>query len=172
MASNMVSPTSATLWAVLNQRPGQRTEMPPGADRRSTNNVYAHTRTVGFGDEVKRRMLLGTYALTAEYVPTWTVLLLLIWHAAPLTTISSRPRPCDGVSSPTSITCSLLATSSLRRRSGTMVPRLTSCSIPRLFAPLLGSLWQTVRLRMHRVDWTRTRKMFSLCLHLSQVSQR
>jgi Asp-tRNA(Asn)/Glu-tRNA(Gln) amidotransferase A subunit family amidase len=70
MASSMVSPNTANLWTALNQKPGQRTEMPPGGDRRSTTNVYAHTRTVGFGDEVKRRMLLGTYALTAEYVHT------------------------------------------------------------------------------------------------------
>jgi aspartyl-tRNA(Asn)/glutamyl-tRNA(Gln) amidotransferase subunit A len=30
--------------------------------------VYAHTRSAGFGVEVQKRILLGTYALTAEYV--------------------------------------------------------------------------------------------------------
>lgn len=32
----------------------------------SPGAVYAHSRTAGFGAEVKRRILLGTYALTAE----------------------------------------------------------------------------------------------------------
>ena len=31
----------------------------------STGRVYAHTRTAGFGPEVQKRVLLGTYALTA-----------------------------------------------------------------------------------------------------------
>ena len=29
--------------------------------------LYAKTRTMGFGDEVKKRILLGTFALSAEY---------------------------------------------------------------------------------------------------------
>jgi aspartyl-tRNA(Asn)/glutamyl-tRNA(Gln) amidotransferase subunit A len=49
-------------------RIGARAELPPGADSRKTANVYAHTRSAHFGDEVKRRILLGTYALSAEYV--------------------------------------------------------------------------------------------------------
>ena len=43
-----------------------RAEPPPGANLTKTANVYAHTRSQGFGKEVQRRMLLGTYALSAE----------------------------------------------------------------------------------------------------------
>ncbi|KAF7971195.1 hypothetical protein HWV62_21878 [Athelia sp. TMB] len=45
---------------------GMRVETPVGADRTSTSHVYAHTRSRGFGSEVKKRILLGTYALTAD----------------------------------------------------------------------------------------------------------
>ncbi|RPD64503.1 amidase signature enzyme [Lentinus tigrinus ALCF2SS1-7] len=45
---------------------GTRVEPPPGADLVKTANVYAHTRSLGFGKEVQRRMLLGTYALSAD----------------------------------------------------------------------------------------------------------
>ncbi len=46
---------------------GLHVPLPPGAIARSPADVYAHSRTAGFGAEVKRRILLGTYALTAEY---------------------------------------------------------------------------------------------------------
>lgn len=45
---------------------GLRVDPPPGANKTKTANVYAHSRSAGFGPEVKRRILLGTYALTAE----------------------------------------------------------------------------------------------------------
>ncbi|KAJ3554845.1 hypothetical protein NM688_g2898 [Phlebia brevispora] len=45
---------------------GLRVDPPPGADKTKTAHVYAHSRSAGFGPEVQRRILLGTYALTAE----------------------------------------------------------------------------------------------------------
>jgi Asp-tRNA(Asn)/Glu-tRNA(Gln) amidotransferase A subunit family amidase len=47
---------------------GLHVPLPPGFVARSPGEVYAHSRTAGFGAEVKRRILLGTYALSAEYV--------------------------------------------------------------------------------------------------------
>jgi Asp-tRNA(Asn)/Glu-tRNA(Gln) amidotransferase A subunit family amidase len=46
---------------------GSHVPLPPGSIARSPGEVYALSRTAGFGAEVKRRILLGTYALTAEY---------------------------------------------------------------------------------------------------------
>jgi aspartyl-tRNA(Asn)/glutamyl-tRNA(Gln) amidotransferase subunit A len=37
------------------------------ADAADTNSMYSATRAAGFGDEVKRRIMLGTYALSAGY---------------------------------------------------------------------------------------------------------
>ncbi|KZT69230.1 amidase signature enzyme [Daedalea quercina L-15889] len=41
-------------------------EPPPGSDKTKTANVYAHSRSAGFGKEVQKRILLGTYALSAD----------------------------------------------------------------------------------------------------------
>ncbi|OJT02947.1 Glutamyl-tRNA(Gln) amidotransferase subunit A, mitochondrial [Trametes pubescens] len=45
---------------------GFRVSPPPGADLTKTANVYAKTRSQGFGKEVQRRILLGAYALSAD----------------------------------------------------------------------------------------------------------
>ncbi|KAF7790229.1 hypothetical protein EIP86_001181 [Pleurotus ostreatoroseus] len=45
---------------------GLRVDPPLGADKTKTARVYAHSRSAGFGPEVQRRILLGTYALTAD----------------------------------------------------------------------------------------------------------
>ncbi|KAF8892164.1 amidase signature domain-containing protein [Infundibulicybe gibba] len=45
---------------------GMHVKPPHGSDATKTANVYAHTRSAGFGSEVKKRILLGTYALTAD----------------------------------------------------------------------------------------------------------
>uniref|UniRef100_A0A0W0GE96 Glutamyl-tRNA(Gln) amidotransferase subunit A, mitochondrial n=1 Tax=Moniliophthora roreri TaxID=221103 RepID=A0A0W0GE96_MONRR len=45
---------------------GMRVEPTPGSDLTKTSKLYAHTRSEGFGEEVKKRVLLGIYALTAD----------------------------------------------------------------------------------------------------------
>ncbi|KAF9645661.1 amidase signature enzyme, partial [Thelephora ganbajun] len=45
---------------------GLHVETLPGSDKRKAASVYSHSRSRGFGPEVKRRILLGTYALTAD----------------------------------------------------------------------------------------------------------
>jgi Asp-tRNA(Asn)/Glu-tRNA(Gln) amidotransferase A subunit family amidase len=51
---------------------------PSESDKKKTAQVYSHSRSIGFGPEVKRRILLGTYALTAEYVPYFSSPLIAV----------------------------------------------------------------------------------------------
>ncbi|KAF7345371.1 Glutamyl-tRNA(Gln) amidotransferase subunit A, mitochondrial [Mycena venus] len=45
---------------------GLHVPLPPGTGLTNTATMYARTRSVGFGPEVQKRILLGTYALTAD----------------------------------------------------------------------------------------------------------
>lgn len=45
---------------------GLHVDPPPGSPTHTPALTYAHSRTAGFGSEVKKRILLGTYALTAD----------------------------------------------------------------------------------------------------------
>lgn len=47
-------------------RYGLRTAPPPGANTSKSSDVFAHSRCAGLGKEVQKRILLGTYALTAD----------------------------------------------------------------------------------------------------------
>ncbi len=48
-------------------RYGHRAARSPGGAKNELLDMYARTREEGFGDEVKRRIMLGTYALSAGY---------------------------------------------------------------------------------------------------------
>ncbi len=43
----------------------------PRVDKGDLQETYKATRSAGFGDEVKRRIMLGTYALSAGYYDAW-----------------------------------------------------------------------------------------------------
>lgn len=45
---------------------GKRVPPAPGTDTSKISSIYAQTRSAGFGREVQRRILLGTYALSAD----------------------------------------------------------------------------------------------------------
>ncbi|CAE6414096.1 unnamed protein product [Rhizoctonia solani] len=45
---------------------GMRVDVPPSTDLTDAASAYTATRTAGFGREVKKRILLGTYALSAD----------------------------------------------------------------------------------------------------------
>ena len=66
----MPSEVSSTLARYDGMRYGLRV-MPPEGEPQTAANMMAYTREAGFGDEVKRRIILGTYALSAGYYDAW-----------------------------------------------------------------------------------------------------
>jgi len=58
---------AATSLAMTAPNSGLHVPLPPDVMARSLGEVYAHFRTAGFGADLKRRILLGTADLTAEY---------------------------------------------------------------------------------------------------------
>ena len=66
----MPSEVSSNLARYDGMRSGLRVMPPPGVPPTAAN-MMAYTREAGFGDEVKRRIILGTYALSAGYYDAW-----------------------------------------------------------------------------------------------------
>lgn len=66
----MPSEVSSNLARYDGMRYGLRV-MPPDGVPQTAANMMAYTREKGFGDEVKRRIILGTYALSAGYYDAW-----------------------------------------------------------------------------------------------------
>lgn len=66
----MPSEVSSNLARYDGMRYGLRI-MPPEGVPQTASNMMAATRQAGFGDEVKRRIILGTYALSAGYYDAW-----------------------------------------------------------------------------------------------------
>ncbi|MCI1934977.1 MAG: Asp-tRNA(Asn)/Glu-tRNA(Gln) amidotransferase subunit GatA [Bifidobacteriaceae bacterium] len=66
----MPSEVSSNLARYDGMRYGLRV-MPPEGVPQTAANMMAYTREAGFGDEVKRRIILGTYALSAGYYDAW-----------------------------------------------------------------------------------------------------
>lgn len=66
----MPSEVSSNLARYDGMRYGLRV-MPPEGVAQTAANMMAATREAGFGDEVKRRIILGIYALSAGYYDAW-----------------------------------------------------------------------------------------------------
>ena len=66
----MPSEVSSNLARYDGMRYGLRV-MPPEGVPQTAANMMAATREAGFGDEVKRRIILGIYALSAGYYDAW-----------------------------------------------------------------------------------------------------
>lgn len=66
----MPSEVSSNLARYDGMRYGLRV-MPPEGVPQTAANMMAYTREAGFSDEVKRRIILGTYALSAGYYDAW-----------------------------------------------------------------------------------------------------
>ncbi len=67
------SEISANLSRYDGIRYGHSEARNPKSEIRNLEEVYAHSRAGGFGDEAKRRIMLGTYALSAGYYDAYYV---------------------------------------------------------------------------------------------------
>ena len=66
----MPSEVSSNLLRYDGMRYGLRV-MPPASQPQTSAGMMSWTREMGFGDEVKRRIILGTYALSAGFYDAW-----------------------------------------------------------------------------------------------------
>lgn len=66
----MPSEVSSNLARYDGMRYGLRV-MPPASQPQTSAGMMSWTREMGFGDEVKRRIILGTYALSAGFYDAW-----------------------------------------------------------------------------------------------------
>jgi Asp-tRNA(Asn)/Glu-tRNA(Gln) amidotransferase A subunit family amidase len=68
MAYNMVRSSSFLVFRLPEHITFSGSYVKParGTDLGKVSNVYAQTRSAGFGLEVQKRILLGTYSLSAE----------------------------------------------------------------------------------------------------------
>jgi len=83
---------------------GFRAAKEPGAAKQDLIEMYEQTRSQGFGPEVKRRIILGTYVLSSGYYDAYYL------KAQRVRTLLKRDfdeafRKCDCIITPTSPTC-------------------------------------------------------------------
>ena len=116
---------------------GLHIPLPPDSVARSPGELYAHSRTAGFGAEVKRRILLGTYALTAEYAHFKFPLGYLILNISPVrsTTTFCKLSACVNVFVTILCVSSACPTRSRDRRLRMRLVSISFCTRP-LFAQL------------------------------------
>ena len=113
--------------------------LPEGVDAPSAEQVMAATRDAGFGDEVKRRIILGTYALAPATTTRTTARRrrsarssrrTSTRHSSRSTCSSARPRRRRRSSSATSSRTRWPCTSTTSRPSRPTSPACPACRIP------------------------------------------
>jgi len=65
---------------------GSHVKPAPGTNLRKISNVYAQTRSAGFGLEVQKRILLGTYSLSADAFDNYFLQAQRLWRIQPALT--------------------------------------------------------------------------------------
>jgi len=159
---------AATSLAMTASNSGLHVPLPPDVMVRSLGEVYANFRTAGFGADLKRRILLGTDDLTAEYA-THTLLPqdMTSDHMRPLaahstTTLFCKPTTYSSAFSTTLCASFTCPTRSCAQRLRMILASPSFCT-RRLFAKL--------RIETSNPDWLRTRRTFSRCLPPLRVSR-